>query len=604
MRIAPAPGDRAWAWLAAAVLVASGANALMFAWVAAIPLPASDAWYILMAFVAPALDGSLGLEHFFAQRGAGDHAQPLQRLVLLAHLHAADLDFRIEALAGVLAAIASCALLGWLTLRGAGTARQRRIATLGAGGVALVGLSLNATGIYTWPLVTMGWLLLLVALLHWMLLARPVPRWPVGVGVAALATFAMALVLDELAMPVVVAVVLARLIHDGLAGVRVAALAQVVGLALGLALARAVIGHLSPVSERVSDSLSSVLARVDSWDAAVTLVGGPMSNALVHASHLAESRAPAWVGVALMALVLVAHAAYWWRALVTRVLPGRSTSIVSMALMLLSYATVAGILLSRVVDFGVDYVHQARYVLFYQLGVVAWLMLFLAPRAATPQGAPAPARGTEPAAMVLFALVLGLQVWLSVLAWRTVPYLQAYVGDAAGMMEDLAAAPESLPPQGCSDIMTVCAEPPQARRAAMALLVGHRLNLFSPDFRRRHGLALRDEPDPGLVLSAAALAACADPFRAWGPTEITAGEPFNRQPDGSMAYWLKLAPDLPGFQLFAGEGGPRLQYSREPDVVTLLHTPALEAMVAAGGPVRLHLRCQGGPSKTLEIPVR
>ena len=52
--------------------------------------------------------------------------------------------------------------------------------------------------------------------------------------------------------------------------------------------------------------------------------------------------------------------------------------------------------------------------------------------------------------MALFALVLGLQVWLSVLAWRTVPYQQAYVVDAAGMMEDLAAAPESLPPQGAT----------------------------------------------------------------------------------------------------------------------------------------------------------
>ncbi len=602
-----ASGDgtrRAWTWLAGAVLLACALNALLFTWAAAIPLPVSDAWYFLTAFVAPALDGTLGLEHFFVQRDGGDHAQPLQKLVLLAHLHAADLDFRVEAMVGVLAGIGACALLAALVLRRASTAREHRIAALGAGMVGLVGLSLNATGIYTWPLVTMVWMLVLVALGYWVLMSGPARHSAAGLGIAWLASFAMAMLLDEMAILVVIALVLARLVYAGRSAINAAALWETVAVVLGLVMARMAIAAISPVAAAETGLLQPAMARMDSWAAVVTLVGGPLADALVHVSYRPPGPIANVVSHALMVLAAAAHAAYWWRVLVTRAFPARATSIVSIALMLFFYATVAGILLSRVAYFGVDYVHQPRYVLFYQLGVVAWILMFMAPRAAPAPGKTAIGRGVELASMGLFACLLGLQVWLSTLAWQSVPFLVAYTRDAAGMMEDLVSRPQSLPSHGCSDILTVCASPPAVRSSILAILVDHKLNLFSAKFRARHGLVLLSEPVGGVPLATDELAACTAAFRQWGPTSISVGEPFNQQPDGSLAYWMELAPALPEFQLFAGPGGQRLKFFREGNYITVRHGPELEAMIAEGGPVRLHLQCVGGPSSTLEIAVQ
>lgn len=594
---------RAWTWLAVAVLLACALNVLLFTWVAAIPLPVSDAWYFLTAFVAPALDGTLGLEHFFVQRDGGDHAQPLQKLVLLAHLHAADLDFRVEAMVGVLAGIGACALLAALVLRRARTAREHRMAALGAGMVGLVGLSLNSTGIYSWPLVTMVWMLVLVALGYWILMSGPARRSAAGLGIAWLASFAMAMLLDEMAILVVVALLLARLVYAGRGPIPAAALRETGAVVLGLAMARMAIAVLSPVAAAEAGLLQPAMARMDSWAAVVTLVGGPLADALVHVSHRPPGAIANAAGYGLMVIGVAAHAAYWWRVLVTRALPDRATSIVSIALMLFFYATVAGILLSRVAYFGVEYVHQPRYALFYQLGVVAWILMFMAPRAAPAPEKTARGRGAERASMVAFACLLGLQLWLSTLAWQSLPFLVAYTRDAAGMMEDLVSRPGSLPSHGCSDILTVCAEPPAVRSAVLALLVDNELNLFSAQFRARHGLALVDEPVGGVPLTRDERAACTAAFRRWGPTSISVGVPFNQQPDGSLAYWIELAPALPAFQLFAGPGGARLKFTHEGKVITMRHGPELEAMVAAGGPVRLQLQCVGGPSSTLEIPV-
>ncbi|MBP6627273.1 MAG: hypothetical protein KA187_07640 [Arenimonas sp.] len=594
---------RAWTWLAGVVLLACALNVLLFTWAAAIPLPVSDAWYFLAAFVAPALDGTLGIEHFFVQRDGGDHAQPLQKLVLLVHLHAADLDFRVEAMVGAVAAIAVCALLAARVLRGASTVRELRTAAVGAGMVGLVGLSLNSTGIYTWPLVTMVWMLVLVALGYWILMSGPARRSAAGLGIAWLASFAVAMLLDEMAILVVIALLLARLAYAGRGAMRAADLWETGAVVLGLVMARMAIAALSPVAAAEAGLLQPALARMDSWAAVVTLVGGPLADALVHVSHRSPGAFATVVGHGLMVLGIVAHVAYWWRVLVTRAFPERATSIVSIALMLFFYATVAGILLSRVAFFGAEYVHQPRYTLFYQLGVVAWILMFMAPRATPAPEKLATGRRVEWAWMGVFACLLGLQVWLSALAWQSLPFLVAYTRDAAGMMEDLVTRPGSLPSQGCSDILTVCAEPPAARSAVLALLVDHKLNLFSARFRARHGLALLSEPVGGVPLTSDERAACTVAFRQWGPASITVGEPFNQQPDGSLAYWMELAPALPAFQLFAGPGGARLKFTREGKHITLRHGPELEAMVAAGGPVRLHLKCVGGPSSTLDIPV-
>ncbi len=145
-------------------------------------------------------------------------------------------------------------------------------------------------------------------------------------------------------------------------------------------------------------------------------------------------------------------------------------------------------MIQRVPVFGFDYLHQPRYVLFYQLNLAALaLMVYrdfrfaLAPRLRL-------ASGTLAAALVL--ALFGLQFQLSVLAWEHAKFLSIYVDGVSKTMGRLAADPTAE--MECADIMTICEFPPEKRRELMELLARHQLNLFSPAFQAFHRL----EPGP------------------------------------------------------------------------------------------------------------
>ena len=97
---------RALAWT---VALAAGLDALYFVLRSANPVIRSDDWYYLDVFVRKAVTGHLGIADFFARRYDADHAQPLNKLVMLLEWRWFDLDFSVGAVIGVMAA-AACAL--------------------------------------------------------------------------------------------------------------------------------------------------------------------------------------------------------------------------------------------------------------------------------------------------------------------------------------------------------------------------------------------------------------------------------------------------------------------------------------------------------------
>lgn len=583
----------AWRWTLAVALLGlcCAVNVALFTWSAAIPLPTSDAWYFLSAFVAKALDGGVGLTDLFVQRGGGnDHAQPLQKLVLLGHLHAAGLDFRIEAMVGVAAAVLTCGLLVIDLLRTSVQSPARERAALGAMAVLLVGLSLNATGLYTWSLVTLGWMMVLVAVLYWRGLAGTPEDMNHGFLLGVGASLAMGLVLDELAIPVAVALLLARALSDPKHARRAQQIALAVGVVAGLIAARLIIHRLSPVANVAGLPLSHVLAAVDGWKEFLLLVGGPLSNALVHASHAPEGGAwTLWVGLGLVSAL--AHVAFWWRVLVSRRLPSQQIRVVAIAMMLMSYATVAGILFSRVPDFGVGYIHQPRYVLFYQLGVLAWILLFAAPSQSPADQPIERRRPFRVAAYAAVALLVMLQGWLSLRAWAFLPYQQAYVANAAGVLAALAEA-NQVPAQGCPDILTICQSPPAERARVLALMQANRLNLFSADFRERHGL----------VLLAAPSVSCTEALLDWSPRVIKRGHSFNVQADGRSAYWISIERGAKIIEIRMD--GTRIKFDAGEGVVSFLHGPEMEARLVDRRGIDLQLVCADGTEARVNIPVQ
>ena len=159
---------------------------------------------------------------------------------------------------------------------------------------------------------------------------------------------------------------------------------------------------------------------------------------------------------------------------------------VAVATMLLFYGLVAGVLIGRVPQFGERAFLQPRYVVFYQLQVVALLLMatcWLGERAHA--RASRVAMGATLAACVA---LLVLQVPLDRQGWRRAPFQERYVHKLAEQMEGLASTPETPPPQ-CLPQITVCRMDVPTRVRAVVFLRDRQLNVFSPAFRRRHGFA-------------------------------------------------------------------------------------------------------------------
>jgi hypothetical protein len=578
-------------------------NVVWFTRVAAIPLPASDAWYFLEVFVAPALDGSLALSDFFVQRSSDDHAQPLQKLILWLHLHLAQLDFTVEALAGVLLAVVTTVLLATLLVRkGQPKLPQLAYRMLGATALFAVALSLNSTGLYTWSLVTLGWVLVLVSVLYW-LGAGLIRRWQRMAIYGLLASFGMAMVLDELAFPVLVAAIIAVAVRDGMRSPR-SFIALAIPGALGVAAARIVLEALSPgasIPAAGAGSFGQVLDVVRAPEAWHLLVG-PLSGSLVHRLHLQEL-GPAAADRAQWALattLAIAHIGFWWRALVSRRLPSGETTVVAVSLMLLFYATIAGIMLSRVAMFGVEYVHQPRYTMMYQLNVVALVLMFFAPRNALEESVPA----RSPASIMAAAgalLVIGLQVPLSISAWNTARYLPAYVHSSEQILRQLALDATAVPAGGCTDILTICDAAVGTREKLVDLLVENRLNLFSPEFRARHGL----DPIPDEAQQRAdrdqSVSACDRAVADWGPRSIVRGQSFYAQADGRSAYWLKLDPRVGGIVIEHAD--EPVAFTRNADFISFLHEPGWLADGDSQSLLTFEVQCEAGGRTSFEVRI-
>ncbi|HSR64697.1 MAG TPA: hypothetical protein VLM17_03710 [Xanthomonadaceae bacterium] len=593
--------------LVLAVCVASILNAIWFTATTAIPLPSSDDWFFIETFVRKALEGHLQLTDFFAQRFAGDHSQPLQRLVLLGHLQLAGLDFRIEALVGVAFGILTCGLLGRTLVDAAATPDARRRAWWGCAAIFAVGLSLNATMIYTWSLVGLAWISLLALVAYWLAVAGM--RGSRRILALGLATFVLALVTDELAIAGFAAAVGALAVRDR--GRPAAALQLALSGGAGLLAGRWLIHAMDGAAAAATPGSLGQLVGIARDPAAWKVVVVPLADSVVHQQHLVEwfPRAAGALQVAIAALLLVLHGAFWWRALSSRNRPSAPVLVLAVACMLLFYAAVAGILLSRVAEHGIDYLHQPRYVMLYALNLIALLLMGFGSQPAAAGSWRGSARGWR---TVVAALAVGLvvaQVPLSRAAWREAPYVRIYSERSATALAALARDPAHVPASGCPPILRICLAPPQVRASTMALMQSHALNLFSARFRARYGLGglrlplLSGEPNGRMRPAATApeRGGCSVQVVKQGPSRIVPGQAFLRQPNGQSAFWLTVAPGTPPFEIDF-EGQP-VKANRRGEVVTFLHDERQVRAVQAGRPLRFELRCAGTPVGAFEVAV-
>jgi hypothetical protein len=488
-----------WIWL---VLAASAINAGLFSYAACGALVQADGWYFLDSFVREYLDGGLSWRSFFLNRGGSDHVQVLQKAVLLSHLRLFDLDFKVEGLIGWAFGVAGAATLVAIHLRSVEPARRNAAFFAATAATAAVYLSLNSPNIYTWSLVTLGfaglWFFLLTCACAWRLYAT-------GRGAAALfaASTLTSLASDNFALLAIAAVAAAVLLQA--ANPRtLGRCARVVAVLAAPAAVMQVLVHLPgirPVPQEPpfdpARLLELFLSGTHPWREVILV---PLSSSLVHGWQLATL--PPWrvhLETALGLSLAAVHVAFWWTLLVHRRRAGLA-AVVSSALVLVSYGSTAGIVLTRVAEFGPDYVGQPRYVMLEALAAVGCLLWFSAlatlPRAeyagARPL-APSPRRGLSATLLAAALVIIALQVPISIRSWALPKYVAQYQQRAALQMGALLADPARVP-ERCLDILVVCGLPEAKRANLMHLLGDHQLNLFSPRFQRSWGL--RPYPTP------------------------------------------------------------------------------------------------------------
>lgn len=442
----------------------------------------SDAWYFLDVFVRKALDGTLSLSDFFVRRAGFDHAQPLKKLLLLFELRYFHLNFRIGAIVGVIFAFASLlivrAIMLWREPLPNRTTHWLWV-------MACVTIfSLNSVTVWTWGLVTAGFMFYSFMLALFVCLWRTVCSGKYGLLIVV--AFVVDIIGDDRALIVGIACLLALL----LAALRNKTYRHT-------ALRAAIILIACYIAARISYAFLYTAPAIHTMGAGVRL--GRVAHAFIHGGwyqwtivplgQSVISRVPLtsqplshYIGGAaksiqltIGSLLLIAHVWFWYRAYEK---PLNIRTFSAVALMLVVYGMLAGIVWARVPTYGNDVFLDARYVLIYCFGNVALLLMCAGcgwshmrqPRLPT----------TAVAALVVALIVL--QLPLSRAAWIRGPWITQYHAKIADQIWYIARTNDV--PKDCMRQVRPCQYGPEKRAELIGLLKKHHLNIFSPDFQR------------------------------------------------------------------------------------------------------------------------
>jgi hypothetical protein len=466
------------------------ANAGAYIAYAANPLAMADAWYFIDAFLVHAYEHGFGLIDLYVKRGGTDHAQPLQKLLLLANAHWFDLDFVAESFAGLTLALAT-----YLVIQSTVLPDQRRTPSplpfwqsgLVCAAIAASLVSLNAGMIFNWSLVTLGYLPHLFAVIAaiWAWRGLEKGKW-LRFGLMFLL---IAFSLDSMAM-----ITGASLIAAGmLAALRKQTdwrnLAKLIGTVIVMLLlyqlaSRYYLHNQLPKAAPGAGATDALMALLPSIPAMATTI---LSAAFVHPLPLGI-----WFGdgagtvqIAIATAAGIAHLWFWYAALKR---PWNSSVFLAICMMLMFYASVLGIIVGRIVQFGPTYLNEPRYVLTYQMSTVAMLVMFMG----TARAAAKHQVSRYLAVAVMIAIVL-LQWPLSRHSRDEGRYLQGYYHTMARQMYLLGLDP-TLDPVSCVPMLTICSRPIEERLQSIAFLQRHQLNAYSPAVLERYSLQASATP--------------------------------------------------------------------------------------------------------------
>jgi len=232
----------------------------------------------------------------------------------------------------------------------------------------------------------------------------------------------------------------------------------------------------------IKSGLSAVLAMPHLAQHVALWIETSLSASIMHPTltALALGHRSTIVDAGLAVILVIAHLWFWRQAFKCR---PSATNFVAVCVMLLFYGFFAGVLLARVPAYGDGSFNQPRYILFYQLNIVALLMMAI--DAAAETALAGSIRGRTAALAGASLVLILIQIPLTKMGWTHEVFERRYVEHVAAQMDALAADPQH-PPANCLPQLPVCNMPESRRRELMTLLESEHLNLFSDAFRRRH----------------------------------------------------------------------------------------------------------------------
>lgn len=462
---------------AAIATLALAFNAVVYTATTATSVLISDSWYFVETFLMSYYQRGLTLASLLAKRSAVDHAVPVQKLVLLADAKWFGLDFRMEGLFSVFVALLTLGMFATWMKRARRFPQTHAWHLVALAAIASIYLSMNATVVFEWPLVSLYFVMLLIVFLFFACILEAMASgryW-----LATLAGVACLLCADDiglLALASAAAVVCLAWLRREIPRTR--ALGVLVGLAISVIVGRALYaayGSTFPeaASMSVMARLSAVMALGPGGlaEAGIIIASAPIA----HRSQLpvGQGGGVQAIQVAIAVAMLVLHAWFWWSQ--WKCLPSFLARFAA-ALMVLAYLMAAGIVYGRVSQLGVDYLNAPRYVQFFGLALVAIVLQLFVVVVARGAG-----EGRLGKAMLLGLAIglVGLQVVYARNAWQRAPFAAEYERRLALQIGE-AADPRNAQAITCLPQIVICKRPYAGRSAVLDFLQAHRMNVFSP----------------------------------------------------------------------------------------------------------------------------
>ena len=458
-------------------------NVLYFLSQAASPVIGDDAWYFLDTLIVKWATVGFDLLDCFVKRDLSDHALPAGKLALFLSYKFYHLDFRIESLFGFFGLVATIFTFVILYFDRVTLSQRSWFSGIAFICAVMVLTSLNATNIYTWTLVTFGFiyifLVVVAVLMAWKFLEGKSTVCPLAVIVVFLLIGDTYTLMVWASLSFCVALTARQ--KDGEARKRAIKWIIVTAIFV-LAYYMILNGKFLFQKAGLTPQATHLVSWLDPF-LYLEILRVVFSASLVHAEHLqrfgAGSRLVSWL-IAL--LVFGLYARYFILLFFGKMVMTKEKFVTSFLLMYANISVVA-IVVGRVSIFGVDYLNQPRYVMSYQLIPFA-LLLDVAFSASRENVRISSLK--KLIVGVLATVFLSFQLIFIVTAYKSIVSISQYYDNRAKAI-GFYWNNKSLPAGNCTDFTAnLCNMTPVMRNKLLNFLEDQELNIFNSTIQWRY----------------------------------------------------------------------------------------------------------------------